>query len=313
MDRVILGRTGLSVSVAGLGCGGHSRLGQSQGASSAQSIALVKSALDLGITYFDTAQGYRTEEILGAGIASRRDEVVVSTKTMPRGASGALLDARGLRRAVEESLARLGTDVIDVFHLHGPRASDYAYCRAELVPELLALRDRGAIGHLGLSEPFTDDAAHEMLALALKDDCWDVLMVGFNILNPSARELVFPTTISRDLGVEVMYAVRNAFSNPEVLRRQIAGAVEKGLLAGGDFDLSDPLGFLVHDGGASSIVEAAYRFTRHEPGCHVVLTGTGSLEHLRENVDAINAPPLPDADLARVRELFGHLAVFTAN
>ena len=89
--------------------------------------------------------------------------------------------------------------------------------------------------------------------------------------------------------------VRRALSRPDELARVAAELVEQGRVDGADLDLDDPLGFLVHEGGAASVVEAAYRFARHEPGCHVVLTGTGSVEHLEENVRSINAPPLPDA------------------
>jgi len=63
MQKMMLGRTGLEVSVAGLGCGGHSRLGQGTGASESQSVSLVEAAIDLGITFIDTAQAYGTEEI----------------------------------------------------------------------------------------------------------------------------------------------------------------------------------------------------------------------------------------------------------
>ena len=63
----------------------------------------------------------------------------------------------------------------------------------------------------------------------------------------------------------------------------------------------DPLGFLLGAGGAASLPEAAYRFARHEPGCHVVLTGTGSVDHLAENVASINGPPLPADHLAQLQ------------
>ena len=69
----------------------------------------------------------------------------------------------------------------------------------------------------------------------------------------------------------------------------------------------NPLDFLIHEGGARSLVDAAYRFARHEPGAHVVLFGTGDAEHLRSNVASILAPPLPAADHAKVKELFGAL------
>jgi L-galactose dehydrogenase len=68
-----------------------------------------------------------------------------------------------------------------------------------------------------------------------------------------------------------------------------------------------PLDFLIHEGGASSPVDAAYRFARHEPGANVVLFGTGNPDHLRSNIASILAPPLPAGDVARIRELFGAL------
>ena len=83
MQHTTLGRTGMQVSVAGLGCGGHSRLGQSYGASEDESIAVIRRALDLGINLVDTAQVYGTESIVGKAIRGRRDEVVLSTKALP--------------------------------------------------------------------------------------------------------------------------------------------------------------------------------------------------------------------------------------
>jgi L-galactose dehydrogenase len=72
-------------------------------------------------------------------------------------------------------------------------------------------------------------------------------------------------------------------------------------------DAPNPLGFLVHQGGASTATEAAYRFVRHEPGVDVVLFGTGDPDHLRANIASLLAPPLPLADRQTLRKLFGHL------
>ena len=181
------------------------------------------------------------------------------------------------------------------------------------MPELQRLRDDGMIRFLAISERFGAEPGHAMLQHAVRDDCWDVMMVGFNPLNPSARDRVFSVTRETDVAIEVMFAVRRALSRPDELARVAAELVEQGRIDGADLDLDDPLGFLVHEGGAASVVEAAYRFARHEPGCHVVLTGTGSVEHLEENVRSINAPPLPDADLDRLRTLFGHLDHLSGN
>lgn len=312
VDTVVLGRTGLEVGVAGLGCGGHSRLGQATGSTEEESVDLVRRALDLGITYVDTARAYGTEAIVGKGIAGRRDEVVLSTKAGPEGRDGPI-GAAELRRSVQHSLRELGTDHVDVFHLHGVSAAVYPHCREVLVPELLALRDEGALRFLALSEGFGRDPGHEMLAMALGDDCFDVVMVGFNLLNPSARDRVLPVTRDRGVGVEVMFAVRRALSHPDELRRVARQLVDEGHVGEGELDPEEPLGFLVHEGGAASVVEAAYRFARHEPGCHVVLTGTGNPAHLAENVASICGPPLPEADLARLLRLFGHLDHLSGN
>ena len=82
MDYTTLGRTGLRVSVAGLGAGGNSLLGARQGLSRSQSVELVHKAFDLGVNFIDTAPNYGTEELVGDALASRRrDAIVVSTLT----------------------------------------------------------------------------------------------------------------------------------------------------------------------------------------------------------------------------------------
>ena len=82
MEYTTLGRTGLRTGVAGLGCGGFSRLGQAHGKSKAESVALVRMALDMGVNLLDTAEAYGTEGIVGEAIRGLdRDQVVLSTKT----------------------------------------------------------------------------------------------------------------------------------------------------------------------------------------------------------------------------------------
>jgi aryl-alcohol dehydrogenase-like predicted oxidoreductase len=308
MQHVTLGRTGIEVSIAGLGCGGHSRLGQSYGATEAQSVAVVHQALDLGINLIDTAQAYGTESIVGKALRGRHDGVVLSTKALPVHNDRPLKPKR-LRRSVEKSLKRLRTDHVDLFFVHGMKVRDLHHTREVLVPELLALKDDGLIRHLAASEAFASDNGHDSLGQSLDagDDWYDVLMVGHNPLNPSARERVLPATEERDIGVLVMFAVRKSLASAEGVRRVIGGLVERGELDAAAVDADDPLGFLLTDGGAATFAEAAYRFARHEPGCHVVLTGTGSVDHLAENVASINGPPLPLEHQKRLQDLLGHI------
>jgi aryl-alcohol dehydrogenase-like predicted oxidoreductase len=308
MQHTTLGRTGLRVSVAGLGCGGHSRLGQSYGATEKESVGVVHRALDLGINLVDTAQVYGTESIVGKALRGRRDEVVLSTKALPVHKDRPLKPKR-LRRSVEKSLRRLRTDHVDLFFVHGLQVRDLHHAREVLVPELLALKDEGLVRHLAASEAFASDNGHDSLGQSLDagDDWYDVLMVGHNPFNPSARDRVFPATEERDIGVLVMFAVRKSLASADGVRRVVDGLIERQEVDPHAVDAADPLGFLLADGGAASFAEAAYRFARHEPGCHVVLTGTGSVDHLAENVSAINGPPLPLEHQKRLQELFGHI------
>jgi len=104
-----------------------------------------------------------------------------------------------------------------------------------------------------------------------------------------------------------MFVVRNIFSRPELLRTTIRNLVTAGELPQWLTEGPDPLEFLLHESGASTIPDAAYRFVRHEPGVDVVLFGTGDPEHLRTNIASLLKPPLPKPDRARLAALLGHL------
>src|SRR5215831_235987 len=123
MEYVMLGATGLRVSVAGLGCGGFSQLGLAQGKTEDDAIAIVRQALDLGVNLFDTAAAYRTEAVLGRAIKS----VVITTKA-PFSFSNPHSTPEGIVASLDKSLRQLATSCIDVYQLHGvtPNAYDHA-------------------------------------------------------------------------------------------------------------------------------------------------------------------------------------------
>ncbi len=314
MQYKILGRTGLNVSVAGLGCGGHSRLGQTYGSSEEQSIAVVSAALDLGINFVDTAAAYGTEKIVGSAIKGRREKVILSTKTgiisWAEPNSKPFSGAQVLEH-LDKSLARLGTDYVDLYNLHGIVASQLDYVASEIVPALIKAREQGKILFLGITEHFGADTSHKMLSAAIPTGVWDVVMVGFNLLNPSARRNVLRLSQAHNVGVQDMFAVRRALSNSEGLNEALAVIDKAGQLDRSKLDANDPLGFLKEDTGG--IVDAAYRFCRHEPGIHVVLTGTGNIEHLKENIASLNRGPLPSKMLSKLEELFGQVDSVSGN
>lgn len=306
MEYTTLGRTGLRVGVAGFGCGGSSRLGQSTGASEAQSIALLHHAIDLGVNFFDTAKAYGTEAIVGAAVrAVGRDSVVLSTKSQI--ASGSQpLGANAVVANLEHSLRHLKTDYVDIFHLHAVRPEAYDRAIDELVPALLREQEKGKIRHLGITESPPFDADHRMLHRALDDEVWDVVMVGFHLMHQSARISVFPITQARGLGTLVMFVVRAIFSDPAYLRSTVAALAATGAVPR-SIATDRPLDFLVHRTGATSVIDAAYRYARHQAGADVVLFGTGDPAHLDANIASILAPPLATEDLHQIEKLFGAL------
>jgi aryl-alcohol dehydrogenase-like predicted oxidoreductase len=146
-----------------------------------------------------------------------------------------------------------------------------------------------------------------MLERASQEGVWEVFMLAFHMLNQNARRPVLERTRANGIGTLCMFAVRNIFSKPGLLQATVAALMAEGKLGQEAIDADDPLGFLVHAGGAQSIVDAAYRFARHEPGIDVVLFGTGNAQHLKSNIASILRPALPAPDQARLARLFGHL------
>jgi aryl-alcohol dehydrogenase-like predicted oxidoreductase len=307
MEYTTLGRTGLRVSVAGLGCGGNSRLGKADGRSFAESVAVVRRALDLGVSFLDTAAAYGTEEIVGEAISRvPRESVVLSTKALIA-ERGELKPAAEVVASLENSLRALRTERVDVFHLHAVPPALYGRARETLVPALLAERDKGKLGHLGITETAPNDPRHEMLERAVHDPVWQVMMLAFHMMNQNARAKVFPHTRANGIGTLLMFVVRSLFSRPGRLQETLRGLAAAGRVPAALAADDEPLGFLLHERGAASVIEAAYRYARHEPGADVILFGTGEIAHLESNIRSILAPPLPAADVARLNELFGAL------
>jgi len=307
MDYTTLGRTGLKVSVAGLGCGGFSRLGLGTGGDEAGAVAIVRQAAAYGVNLFDTAAAYGTEAVLGRAIKTLpRDRIVICTKA-PFSWSSGRADPAGIVASLDNSLRQLDTDYVDVYQLHGVPPANYAHALEQLAPVLLRERDKGKLRFLGITETGPHDLPHDTLNRAAQDGVWDVVMVGFSMMHQNARELVFPLTRKHRVGTLLMFAVRNIFSQPGRLQATLRELAAEGKVPAALAASDDPLGSLVHEGGASSIVDAAYRYVRHEPGVDVVLFGTGNPAHLKTNIDSLLKPALPEADRRKLDELFGHL------
>ena len=304
MEYRPLGKTGLTVSVAGLGCGGNSRLGLGRGASVDDCVAIVRTAVDLGVNFLDTAEAYGTEEIVGvAARSSDRDKLVISTKAIFN--AGDTVET--VTRRVEASLKRLGLDYVDVFHFHAVSPAAYEHHRDVLAPALVKLKEQGKVRHVGITETSPNDPEQKMLIRAIQEAPWEVIMLAYSLMNQGARHKIFPTTQRRGIGTLLMFVVRNIFSNAAYRHDIFAKLVEQGDLDASILSDGDPLAFVVGEGGAESITDAAYRYARHTQGVDVVLFGTGNKEHVKSNIDSILRPPLAPAIIGRLHASFGHL------
>ncbi|MDA0352523.1 MAG: aldo/keto reductase [Chloroflexi bacterium] len=307
LERRTLGRTGLEVTAIGFGAGGFSRAGLGDGVDHAAGV--VAQAIDSGINLIDTAEMYRTEPAVAAGIArssKTRDEVVIATKVgyRERGADR-LRTPEELEAALRARLDALESDYLDVVQLHGLTPEDYEQVRDDLLPVLERARDAGTVRWIGVTEAFRSDRGHAMLARAIADGCWDVVMVGFNLLNQSARERVLAPAIAANIGVMDMFAVRQALRDLEVVSPHLREEAAAGVLPS-DLDVEGTLALLArHIGGAvPTLPDLAYRFVRAEPGVSTVLVGTGNPEHLRDNLASFTRPALDAAVLEELRLVF---------
>jgi L-galactose dehydrogenase len=303
MDHAILGKSGLASSVIGLGGGSSGRFGLAKGGTKTDALRLIQLALDLGITFFDGAGlAGGVDEILAEGLGGRRQDVVLSTKvhlgpdpilSNSRRANRAsawmarrlkLVCAAGpIRKRVELTLKALRTDRIDILHLHAVKPGQYRQTIGRVLPELQRMKEEGKLRSIGITEGFLTDPDHTMLRAAVLDAIVDTIMVGFNASNPSAANSVLPEAKDAGLGTIGMFALRG--------------------LSG--WSASEGVRELLRDAGITSLADFAYRYSRHQPGMDVVLTGTGDSEHLKQNVVSAMAPPIPAVVLERLSQSGG--------
>ncbi len=175
-----LGRAGVELSALGLGCMGMSEF--YAGRDDAESVATIHRALDLGITFLDTADMYgvgANEELVGRALRGRREEVFLATKFgNVRGADGTFLGVNGrpdyVRACCEASLRRLGTDAVDLYYQH---RVDQTVPIEETVGEMSRLVGEGKVRFLGLSEASPKTlrraaATHPIAALQTEYSLW---------------------------------------------------------------------------------------------------------------------------------------------
>lgn len=179
MEVVELGNSGIKVTKLGLGC---LPMGPLQADLSPEEGAnVIRRALDWGINFFDTAQGYRTYEHILAGVGAGSD-VVIATKTPAA-------DAKGAEEAVLEALRKLKRDYIDIFNIHAAREEEPFVKRAEALKRLVRYKEEGTIGAVGISTHFAK-VTREAARVPEIDVVLPIInKTGMGIIDGSAEEM----------------------------------------------------------------------------------------------------------------------------
>jgi len=307
MEHKFLGRSGLRVSVVGLGCNNFG-----QRCDLAQTRAVVSKALDLGVTLFDTADVYGglgvSEEYLGKALEGRRADVIVATKFgMPMGEG---LKRGGSRRwvmqAAENSLRRLGTDFIDLYQIHFPDA------QTPIEETLRALDDlvrQGKVRYIGCSN-FAGwqvvEAAWTSRSASLAP--FVSAQNFYNLLERNVERELVPACNAYGLGLLPYFPLasglltgkyRRGEAAPEGTR--LAAARFKSALTDKNFDRVEKLAGLAADAG-HSLLELAIGWLASQPHVSSVIAGATKPEQVEQNVRAAEWK-LTSAELAKVNEV----------
>jgi predicted aldo/keto reductase-like oxidoreductase len=185
-----LGKTGMNVSVIGLGCV------QLNSSETSYAVQVVQRAVELGVNYFDVARSYGDSEIkLGLGLEGRRQEVFISTKTGAKTRDDAW-------REIDESLERLRTGYVDNCHLHALRLGkdmDGRLGRDGALEALIQAREQGLVRHIGCSSHRS-----EALVEALRRFDFEVILVPMNIIEREPLDELIPLCRYKGVGVTIM-------------------------------------------------------------------------------------------------------------
>ena len=276
MESVRLGRSEREVSRGGLGCNNFGGRVDREGTR-----RVVHAALDAGITFFDTAETYGggdSERFLGAALGERRSQVVLATKfgwapgDLPGGAP------ERVRRSIDASLERLGTDVVDLYYYHRP---DGVTPLAETLGAMQELVDAGKVRRLGLS--------NVDVALLSEANASDVEVVAvqnrYSLVDRRDEDGVLPFCRDHAIGYVPYFPLGSAFPGmPKVTENDVVRSIAERI------------------GASPAQVGLAWLLAHRENV--LLIPGTSSVAHLEENL-AVGEITLSDDDVAELDKIAG--------
>jgi aryl-alcohol dehydrogenase-like predicted oxidoreductase len=323
MQLRVFGSTGMQLSVLGFGCGAVG--GVMVRGDPADQERLVARAIDVGVNYFDTAVLYgdgESEKNLGRVLQRLKPaNAIVGTKVrVPPSESGRIADA--VTMSLEGSLARLGLNHVDIFHLHNPitasgggSALSVRQVLDEVVPAFERLRQQGKIRFFGISAVGDTAALHQVIDAG----AFDSAQIVYNMLNPSAAEQLpanypaqdfarlFDRTRAAGVGVVGIRVLAGGALSGSAARHPIASPAPEPIGSAMSYDAdimrARRLMPLVEEGFASSLTEAATRFALSHPAMGTILVGMATPQEFEHALAAVEKGPLPQAALDRLTTL----------
>lgn len=310
-----LGRSGLSVSVVGLGCNNLGRPGTAT-ESQAGTDAVIHAALDAGITLFDVADSYGrepglSEERLGKALGNARNDIVLATKfgMDMKGVNGPDFNARGSRRyivnAVEASLRRLGTDHIDLYQFHTPDANTPI---EETLKALDDLVSSGKVRYLGHSNRAGWQIAQaEYVARELGTERFISAQNHYNLIDRRAELEVLPAAKEFGLGVLPYFPLANGLLTGKYSKGQAPEGsrlthARQGLLETSDFEqLEKFAAFAAHRDLTPA--QLAFCWLAAQEPVSSVIAGSTRPEQVTANAEAISWVPT-DTEREEINQIF---------
>jgi len=323
MQLRAFGRTGMQLSVLGFGCGAVG--GFMVRGDPAEQERVIARAIAAGVNYFDTAAQYgngESEKNLGRVLQKLKPaDVVVGTKVrVPPGEFGRMADV--VTASLEGSLARLGLERVDIFHLHNPitgtgggTALSVRQVLDDVVPAFERLRQQGKIRFLGMTAVGDTAALNQVIDAG----AFDSAQIVYNMLNPSAAgalpenypaqdyERMFDHTVAAGTGVVGIRVLAGGALSGSIERHPIAGPapepIGSALSYDADVDRARRLMALVEEGFAASLTEAATRFALSHPAMGTILVGMATPQQFEDALAAVEKGPLTPAALDRLSAL----------
>lgn len=242
LDYRTLGNTGLKVTTVGFGC------------MITSDPSVITRAVDLGINYFDTARGYQhgnNERMVGAALAGKRKQIVLSTKS-PAG------DKASLLKDIDTSLAELKTDYVDIWYLHAKSAPEEIH--DDMIEAQQIARQQGKIRFAGIS---THGGQQKLAPWMVQKGAFDVLLASYNFSMDASMDQAIQTAAKAGIGVVAMKVMAGGFRSLKP---------------------TDPTYDKLHRDGA---LLAALKWVINKPGVSTTIPSMTDMDQLDENLKAM--------------------------